>query len=357
MFKYIYTYCGGKFQSYLHPAISRRFIRFAKRNNINLLDFYQSKNKNGVIILSQAADFTYWVKNKNSNNIYIFDANDPYLLDNKLNFKNLFRGIFKYFSGNHKYLEFNYKNSFFNLCNKSNCIVVGHFLLYEKLNQKFSNVFLIPDYSIERDILQKHIYEQQSIEKINIFWEGLGSSYLPFSDVERIFKKFTNKYNFEFHFVTDLTFFSIGDKYFRKNIINLAKKMAPTMFKTFKFYEWSEVVMNKIAISCDFSIIPLPIDDSINYFKPENKLIHMWRMKIPTIVSAIPSYINVMNQVQLDDYCYNDDEWVKKIQLFCLNSNVRKKNGEDGFIFVNNNYSNEIIDQKWRNVLNFINEN
>ena len=63
------------------------------------------------------------------------------------------------------------RKSFLNLCYKSNCIVTGHFLLYEKLNQKFNNVFLIPDYSIESNILHKHIYEQQSIEKINIFWE------------------------------------------------------------------------------------------------------------------------------------------------------------------------------------------
>jgi hypothetical protein len=31
---------------------------------------------------------------------------------------------------------------------------------------------------------------------INIFWEGLGSSYLPFSDINRIFSPIKDKYNF-----------------------------------------------------------------------------------------------------------------------------------------------------------------
>ena len=106
-----------------------------------------------------------------------------------------------------------------------------------------------------------------------------------------------------------------------------------------------------MAIACDFAIIPLPMDFSGNYYKPENKLIHLWRMSVPTIVSAIPSYKKVMNEINLNDFCLNDDEWRLKIAEFIENDNVRIQNGNSGNAFVSSNYSNERIDELWSVIL------
>jgi hypothetical protein len=345
-----YIFCGGRIQSFDHPAQARRFPRFAKRKNFFYKNFYESKDTDGIVIVTQAADFTFWSRIKSEKNVLIFDANDPYLLENSRSLKTILRGLFKFVTGNHKYLEFDYRKSFLKLCMSSDCVIVGHYMLYERLKPLVKNVVLIPDYSIAGNIEVKSRFELEANNVINIFWEGLGSSYLPFADINRIFKPLNDKYKFVFHFVTDLSFFSIGDKFNKKYIFDIAKKDAPEIYKSFRFYQWSEFSMNKIAVACDFAIITLPLDSSINYFKPENKLIHMWRMAVPTIVTAIPSYVNVMNRSGQNDYCNNDDDWRRKLLNFIENQDQRQENANKGWYFVNEFYSNERIDIMWTEV-------
>jgi hypothetical protein len=348
-------FCGGKSQGVNHPAQTRRFPRYAKRNNIGFSYFDIIRDISGTIIVNQAADLTFWRRNKKSNVKLIFDANDPYLLDESRTFKRIFRGLFKFLARKHKYLELDYNDTYLKLCKVADVVVVGHYLLYEKLKENLNNVVLLPDYSIDMNIVTKEDFTFSQKDTIHIFWEGLGSSYLPFADINRIFLPFIGTYKFIFHFVTDLSFFSIGDIISKKYVFEVAKKESPDFYDSFRFYQWSEFAMNNIAIACDFAIIPLPMDFSMNYYKPENKLIHLWRMSVPTIVSAIPSYKRVMDEVKLFDYCVNDNEWRIKIIDFIENDFKRKDNGKRGNSFVSFNYSNERIDKLWMDVFNVVN--
>ena len=86
-------------------------------------------------------------------------------------------------------------------------------------------------------------------------------------------------------------------------------------------------MMNKIAIACDFAIIPLPVDNSLNYWKPENKLIHMWRMSLPTITSNIPSYSMVMQDSNQNLFTNDLEEWRSLILNFSTSKSLRKNHG------------------------------
>jgi hypothetical protein len=346
-----YFFCGDKNKNLSHPGITRRFPRYAKRQNIDFYFYEEGNETDGTIVINQGADLTFWRRFKNPKFKLVFDANDSYLLDDSKSLKRIFRGLFKYLTGKHKYLEFNYYNTYLKLCEKVDVVVVGHYLLHEKLKDRFKNVTLIPDYSIERDSLPKTDFNLSKDGTINVFWEGLGSSYMPFRDISRIFSPIKDKYNFIFHFVSDLSFFALGDVLNKKIIFEVAKKEAPDFCDCFRFYQWSEFALNRIAIACDFAIIPLPMDFSGNYYKPENKLIHLWRMSVPTIVSAIPSYRKVMNQINLNDFCFNDGEWRLKIAEFIENENIRIQNGNSGNAFVSSSYSNERIDELWSGIL------
>lgn len=351
-----YIFCGDKNKNLSHPGITRRFPRYAKRKNINFSFYGEAKETKGTLIINQGADLTFWRRFKNPNFKLIFDANDSYLLDESKSIKRKFRGIFKYLIGKHKYLEFDYYDSYLKLLENADVVIVGHYLLYEKLRERLKKVILVPDYSIEVDFDIKENFSLAKDGTINVFWEGLGSSFLPFREINRIFFPIKDKYKFIFHFVTDLSFFALGDVLNKKVIFDVAKKEAPDFYDCFRFYQWSEFALNKIAIACDFAIIPLPMDFSGNYFKPENKLIHLWRMSVPTIVSAIPSYKKVMDQINLNDFCFNDAEWRLKVKEFIENENIRIQNGNSGRSLVTLNYSNERIDELWSTILNEANE-
>lgn len=350
-----YSYVRGKKQSYEHPAHKRRFPRFASRNNINYYDFISNKKNSDVYILSPASDITYWKRKKKTQKCkIIFDANDPFLLSQNLTIKDNLRGFYKYISGNHKYLEFNYRKSYLDICKISDLVVVGHKNQYDLFKRKSINVCLIPDYGIEIDIKKKDNFTLSKNKTINIFWEGLGSSFMPFKLIEKIFSPINKKFNFIFHFVTDLNFYKYGDQYFKKNITDIAKNDSPKFYEQFRFYQWSEYMMNKIAISCDFAIIPLPEDNSLNFWKPENKLIHMWRMGMPTITSKIPSYIRVMEECNQNLITNDFEKWRNHIISLSQTESLRKCYGNKGFDFVKKNYSDQIIDNLWHKHLSKI---
>ncbi len=350
-------YCGGKNQSFNHPAQTRRFPRYASRKKINFLNYYDNKSENGSVILNQSADFTFWKKNCHKYENLIFDANDPYLLPNQNSLKDKLRGLFKYVSGSHKYLEFNYQKTYEEMCINSDLVIVSHQNQYELLKSKVKRIALITDYSIKDNLLFKTNYSLKTKKTINIFWEGLGSSYLPFRDIENIFYKIKNEYNFIFHFSTDLFFYKIGDKFVKKDIRKIAKNYAPNFYKNFNFYQWTLDSVDIIANKCDLSIITLPLDYSMNYWKPNNKLVHMWRMGLPTIVSRIPSYQRLYQKTEYDLCASNIDEWHEKILKICEDEDFRREIGFELKKFTDKEFSNDSIDLKWEKELNFIYEN
>jgi len=322
-----------------------------------VLNYYKNKKVEDNVIISQAADFTFWKRKRGTIKNLIFDANDPYLLQSDNSLIDKLRGTYKFLSGNHKYYEINYKKTYYDMCLCSDLVIVSHENQYELLKSKVKRIALISDYSIKDNLLIKKNYTLQNKKTINIFWEGLGSSYLPFKDIEKIFSGIKNEYNFNFHFSTDLFFYKIGDKYVKKDIRKIAKNSAPTFYENFYFYQWTLDSVDKIANKCDFSIIPLPLDYSMNYWKPNNKLVHMWRMGLPTIVSRIPSYSRAMKYIKHDLCATSIDEWHEKILKVCKSVNFRSDVGLKVKKITDLEFSNDSIDLKWEKELNFIYEN
>jgi len=349
------SYVAGSNQSFNHPAYTRRFPRYAARNHIPYSDYVNDRIVGDVSVLSLAADITFWRREKRDHKSKIvFDANDPFLLSDEKTTKDLFRGAFKFISGKHKYLEFSYKNSYLQMCKEADLVIVGHYAQYELLEKISKNVMLISDYGIDVNIEQKTNFQLSDKTTINVFWEGLGSSFKPFKMIEQIFEPIRNEFNFVFHFVTDLSFYKYGDQFLQLNTIDIAKKEAPLFFKQFRFYQWSEYMMNKIAIACDFAVIPLPSDRSMNFWKPENKLIHMWRMSLPAITSPIPSYVRVLNDSNQNLYADSFDEWRELVLEFSKDELCRLKHGMLGNSYANKMYSDEKIDALWEEGLNMI---
>ena len=348
-------YSGGRIKcDSNHPAIKRRLARFARTKNYELHNWVNNGNTEArLVVVSQSADLTKWKRLRDKNVKIIFEANDPYVLDQSKSLKSLLRGTFKFLTRRHRYLEFNFKNTVKELCRSVDAVVVGHHMVYDMLKPLMPNIHLIPDYSVDLALKKKETFELAEHGEIHIFWEGLGSSYLPFEDINRIFKSL-KKYKFVFHFVTDLSFHAIADKYDKKYVFEVAKEKAPDMCQSFRFYQWSEFSYNNIGVLCDFAIIPLPFDKSMNYYKPENKLIQMWRMGLPTITSAIPSYKRAFDGAGLSEYCFNDDEWRAKIINFAENLEDRKRNSEMGIAFVEKYYSNKVIDELWQNAIDSV---
>ena len=110
-------------------------------------------------------------------------------------------------------------------------------------------------------------------------------------------------------------------------------------------------MMNQIAISCDIGIFPLPLDNSMNFWKPENKLIHMWRMALPTITSPIPSYEMAFTGSGKELCPKDEDSWRENILELSNSKSLRRSYGLIGHSHASQAYDDKSIDQKWHDCL------
>ena len=347
-------YVAGRGQSYSHPAHARRFPCYAERAGLSFYDYDTDGGLSGdITIITQTADLSVWKRKKLNSQKLVFDANDPYLLPANTGAKSKLRGLAKYVSGRHRYFDPSYRELYKAVCLKSDAVVVSHFAQRQILETWGVHAFQINDYPPK---FKKITSAPPTLSngKVNIFWEGLGSSFLPFELIEAIFTNMSDPDRYRFHFVTDLTFYSYMDKFFLKNIEQIGRKSAPRMSKFFRYYQWTPETFNEIATASDLAIIPLPLDYSMNYWKPENKLIQLWRTGIPVIASAIPSYRKVFELAGIDAFCTSRQDWVEKLELYTADPELRRADGAKGFQFANEHYSNEKIDEQWAKLLAFV---
>lgn len=344
----IFSYVGASI-NWDHASDRRRFPRYCSLTGISLNDFRKNKIESDVIVLNQASDLTFWVNYPRNKTKIIFDANDSYSIPSKMNIKDFGRGTLKYLLGKHERLELNYIKTYLNMCSRADAVIVGQPAQVNIIENYNSNLHIITDFSPSICVNPKQHYELQ--KTINIFWEGLGSSFKPFSEIERIFQPLMREFQFKFHFLTDLEFYKISDKLILTTIMNEAKKMAPSIYDKFLFYQWNEKMLEPIATSCDIGIIPIPLIENSNYFKPENKLVLMWRLGLPTIVSATPRYKSLMSKVTNNLACTSDEIWRKSIIELVNDISKREISGKEGYNFTQKHYSDESLCEKWKNAI------
>jgi hypothetical protein len=95
-----------------------------------------------------------------------------------------------------------------------------------------------------------------------------------------------------------------------------AKNIAKNFKFSYKIYEWDKVEVSKIAASCDIGIIPLNLNDIKASYKPENKLIFMWKIGLPVITSATAAYKNTMKLAGVRMYAKDTQDWINILNNF-----------------------------------------
>jgi hypothetical protein len=110
-------------------------------------------------------------------------------------------------------------------------------------------------------------------------------------------------------------------------------------------------MVSKIITHCDFSVITLNKNHPLQQGKSENKLLLFLRMGMPTIVTAIPSYIRVMKECGLDTYCNTENDWIQKIEKYIVDPETRRKDGTIGKSFTEKNYNEEQYLNQWDHAL------
>lgn len=326
-----------------HPDDRRRFPFFAQRHQIK----YELADENksyDIVLLPASCNLTKWMiyKKRHPNTIFIFEMVDSLTYQN--DWKSLlFKGTGRFLMGKEDRPSLVHKDLLVRWIRKADVVICSNPKVKSELQQWNKHIILNLDYLEHEYPLAKTDYGISG--KMKLFWEGQGVVLPQLLGYKRLFKEI-NAFC-ELHIVTAATYPRFA-YFLNRSSQSLLKELPIDAY----FHPWDLKSNAGLFGGFDCGIIPLNEKDQYGWHKPANKLLSFWFSGIPTLASNTPAYNAVAAMTDNDFICSSIDQWVEKIKwMYHLSSSQRKDLAMAKLDFARSNFSNEINDAFWMDLL------
>ena len=322
----------------------RRFVYYA---NSKAIDFEIAKPENeyDIVFVTHGADITVWSKYDKSKAVIVYELIDSYLAWPVFSFYGLFRGLAKYLSGKHKYCELNHKKSIELMCRRADIVICSTEEQKNHIRRYCDDVRIILDvksmYHNHRMTLQPELKNNV----LNIAWEGVPGNIKSFTVIRDALSILSKQYQINLHLITALKYKKYMNKYVTKHTINEVKKYID--INNVHLYQWNELTVSHISSACDFAVIPINSNDTMDNGKPEDKLLIFWLMGLPAVVSETPAHLRAMKGAGVSMACISTNDWVSTIKDIVDNKTKRNQSAEKGFAYASRVNSEEATMSLW----------
>jgi hypothetical protein len=308
--------------SFEAPGDRRRFVAYARARNIPF-EIANPEERYDVVVLTEGADISVWPDYQHGKIVY--DLIDSYLSVPRTRPSQLLRGSAWYVLGKHRKLRFDYLNSVRAMCRRADAVICSTQEQQNLIQRMCGNVHIILDMHsmVVRNI--KNTYAAG--RPFRLVWEGLPSNLSQLAKVAPVLRALPKNISLELHVVTDPT----RDRL--KGVLGQidTEKVLARHFTCAVFHAWHEQTCSEIVTSCDLALIPIDLDDPFVVGKPETKLLLLWRMGMPVVVSATPAYRRTMASVGTPELaCANDTEWFSAIETMLTGEDARRNAAAQG---------------------------
>ena len=322
----------------------RRFVFYA---NSRAIDFEIAKPENeyDIVFVTHGADITVWSKYDKSKAVIVYELVDSYLATPVFSFYGLFRGVAKYLSGKYKYCQFNQKKSIESMCRRADIVICSTEEQKNQIRRYCDDVRIILDVKSEYHNHRMTLQPELKNNEINIAWEGVPHNIKSFTVIRDALSILSKQYQINLHLITALKYKKYMNKYVTKHTINEVKKYID--INNVYLYQWNELTVSHISSACDFAVIPIDSNDTMDNGKPEDKLFIFWLMGLPTVVSETPAHLRAMKGAGLSMACSSTNDWVSTIKEIVDNKTKRNQSAKKGFDYATHVNSEERTISLW----------
>jgi len=117
------------------------------------------------------------------------------------------------------------------------------------------------------------------------------------------------------------------------------------------FIEWEMNTFSGHLASADIGIAPLPIHDPFSWVKPANKILGYGYLGLPVVASAIPSYVETLNEAHFGFPAAQNQDWINAIEHLASDVRLRKEMGECGHAYVRQQHMPEHFAKRYLKVI------
>lgn len=323
------------------PGDRRRFVAYARARDL-VFEHANPREKYDLVVLSESADISVWPDYTDGKLVY--DLIDSYLSVPRTNPAQLLRGTAWYILRKHERFRPDYLTSIRAMCRRSDAVVCASHEQRLEIEKLCSNVHIILD---SHATVVKSIKTDYSAGRpFRLVWEGLPSNLPQLIQAMPFLQRLRKEIDFELHVVTDPS---------RERLKGLLGTIDSRRFLAQNlpginaaFHEWHEATCADIITACDLALIPIDLDDPFVRGKPENKLLLLWRMGMPAVVSATPAYARAMTEVGTSALaCESEGRWLAVLTQMALNESARAEAARRGRVHAETFHGSEAVMGRW----------
>jgi len=328
------------------PGDRWRFAAYAKDRGLRF-ELADPARRYDLVVVTTAADIVTWCRDRPPGDRLVFDIVDSYLAEPR-GPKDVLRGVGKYLLGDLRRPVLSFRSALERICASADAVVCATAEQEAIIRPRCANVHVILD--VQDSAVREVKRDYRIGDTVNLFWEGLPYNLSAFAGLRGVLEALARERPVAVHLMTSLSFGRLSGRVGRVDTSALAAKLIPRAY----VYEWNEEMLSRVATGCDLALIPLDLADAFARGKPENKLLLMWRMGMPTLVSRTPAYDRAMRAAGVAMTCETEAEWLRRLRETLGDERARREAGERGREFAVGVHSAERSYARWDQVLGSI---
>jgi hypothetical protein len=332
--------------SLTHPADLRRFVSYARARNLPF-EIARPNEHYDIVVLSEIADVPAWSEYRGGK--IVFDFIDSYLAIPRTDPKQLLRGLVWYANGRHSRLRLDFKGALQTMCRRADAVVCTTDEQRNDIGMCCPNVHIILD--IHDNVLRSRKQNYTASTTFNLVWEGLPSNIPQLGAIGSVLREVSERRPVVLHVVTDAN---------RPGVMPClprikSARVARNIYENVVLHRWDETSLSAIVTKSDVALIPIFTGDPLTRGKPGNKLALLWRMGMPVVTSATPSYRRMQESAGLGYLaCDNRLGWLSALDRLMNDEAARREAGQRGHAFAAENLQTSKLLSLWDDVFSSI---
>jgi hypothetical protein len=306
---------------------------------------YQQSKSYDVVFVTSNADLTAFRRFPLDDTKIVFEMVDSYLAVPDWEPKALVRGMGKWLFRRHKHLEPLYRRTVAGMCQRADLVMCSMPEQRAQMAVWNNNVHDVLDFHDEL-VGNPCLETGPGKRTFDLFWEGVAITAFQFSAISEVLREVAKDFPLRLHLLTDLKYRPINAPIPWWD----TKKTLERSLSGIEFYlaEWNPASVRAMASQCDLGLIPMLLDKPLCQSKPENKLLIMWRLGLPVIVSATPAYTRTMKAYQGPNWaCSDSQDWHQCLREALESPEKRALAAKKGELYANADFGADALLQRW----------
>jgi len=329
------------------PGDRRRIVFWAKERGHEIVTNLEEKFD--VLVLSERSDLRFFVKSKNKAPI-IFDLVDGYLARESLA-KDLFRGTSKVATRQLSGMPRPFTHFVQDMCVSASAVICSSPEQSKLITKYSNNVHIILDSHDEIPLLKFSRSKRHLEDTGSLIWEGLPVTLGGIKTISSALIQENSTHGTGIKFVTNQEYFRLLGQFFPSSTATLLHKLIGPMVRDTELIPWNVENLISTAKISSAAIIPVMLSNQLQFLKPENRLLIMWKLGLPALTSATPAYMRVARVSDSDLICKTNSEWETKLNLLRNDIDYSEELVRRGQRYLEENHTKEILVLKWDNAV------